>query len=99
MNLMPNVPAIDLYFGPTLLAPNIAYLASSPEFSIDTSQTNKVWTVRAAGSGTAGTAIATYDGVNTLNTGRKYTGFAMGYNGLAGTTEPRRPFISFFYTK
>ncbi len=99
VNLMPNVPAIDLYFGPTLLASNITYLKSSPEFSIDTSQTNKIWTVRAAGTGATGVAIATYDGANTVNTGRKYTGFAMGYSGLAGTTEPRRPFISFFYTK
>lgn len=99
VNLMPNVPSIDLYYGPTLLASNIEYLKSSQEFTIDTSQSSKLWSVRAAGALPTSTAIATYDGANTLGYGRKYTAFAMGYSGLSGTTEPRRPFISFFYTR
>ncbi len=99
VNLMPNVSAVDLYFGPTLVASNIKYLNSSAEFSIDTAQTVTGWTIRETGAGATGAALATYASAATISYGRKLTAFAMGYKGLAGLTEPRRPFISFFYTR
>lgn len=101
VNLMPNVPSLDLYFGPTKVASNVAYLTSSAEFTVDINQASQAWTIREAGdtSTVASTAIATYTSSGTITKGRKYTAFAMGYQGLSGTTEPRRPFISFFLTK
>lgn len=99
VNLMPNVPAIDLYFGSTLVASNIAYMASSAEFTVDLSQTTTEWSVRAAGSAFSTTPIAKYTSGSTYIRGRKYTAFAMGYNGITLSTDPRRPFISFFYTR
>lgn len=99
VNLMPNVSAVDLYFGPTLVATNIKYLESSPEFTVDLSQTSTAWTVRQTGLPQTAPALATYTSTGTLTRGRKYTAFAMGYVGLAGTAEPRRPFISFYFVR
>ncbi|WP_346236477.1 DUF4397 domain-containing protein [Niabella insulamsoli] len=97
VNLMPNVPALDLYLGTVKVASNISYLSSSPEFIIDpTVNTSTSWTIRPAGALPTSTAVATYSSASTILRGRKYTAFAMGYSGLSGTSEPRRPFISFY---
>lgn len=92
VNLMPNVPSADLYFGTTKVASGIAYMAVSDTFSVDGSTTLN-WAVRDAG-GT--TDIAKYSSASTLNAGRQYTGFSSGYKGSTGT---RAPFVSFFYVK
>lgn len=99
VNLMPNVPAIDLYFGTTVVAQNIKYLESSSEFTVDINSTSTAWSIRPAGSLPTATAIATYTSASTLTRNRKYTAFAMGYSGLAGATEVRRPFVAFYLVK
>lgn len=101
VNLIPNIAGagLDLYFGDSLLATGIKYLESSNEFAVNPRQASTAWTVRQTGLPASAPAIATYTSGNTYIRGRKYTAFAMGYFGLSGTTEPRRPFISFYYIR
>lgn len=98
VHLMPNVTAIDLYHGTTLVAANVPYLGSVV-FNRLTWGATSSWTTREAGSGPAGTVLATYSSTNTIIPQRGYTVFAVGYKGLA-TTAPgyatRRPYVSFF---
>jgi hypothetical protein len=95
VNLMPNVPAIDLYYGTTLVASNVAYLASSPYFELPLPVTSLTWSTRETGSSPTSTALATYLSASTSTNRRVYTIFASGYKGITGTTNPRRPFVSF----
>lgn len=96
VNLIPNVAAIDLYYGPDRVASNVPYLSYTPVFSLAVPVTALAWTIRAAGSAPTSAALATYTSANTNLTTRSYTAFAMGYSGITSTTDPRRPFISFF---
>lgn len=98
VNLMPNAPAVDLYFGTTRVATNIAYMSASNYFTIPTTPT-AAWNIRETGTAATSTAMATY----AANTGvqqtmRVYTVFASGYKGLAAT-DPRRPFVAFYLNK
>lgn len=98
VNLMPNVPAIDLYYGTTVVAANIAYLASSNYFTLPTTnQTAQAWTIRPAGSAPTSTALATYTSSNTILAQRVYTAFAVGYSG--STDAVRKPYISFLLNR
>ena len=97
VNLMPNVPAADLYYGSTLVASNVAYLASSPYFELPLPVTSLTWSIRETGSSPTSTALATYLSASTSGNRRVYTAFASGYKGQTGSTNPRRPFISFMF--
>lgn len=97
VNLMPNVPAVDLYYGTTLVASNIAYLTSSDYFTVSTYAPALAWTVREAGADPSTTALATYTSANTILNQRVYTAFALGYKGR--TDAPRKPYISFLLNK
>lgn len=103
VNLMPNVPSLDLYLGTTKVMSNIAYMTISDKFTLPTSlaTVSTTWTIRAAGTAPTSTAIATYNSASTLLNQRVYTVFATGYNGynVATTTEPRRPFVAFYYVR
>ena len=102
VNLMPNSSSagLDLYFGDSLVASGIKFMQSSPEFYANPRwSSTSTWNVRQTGLPSNSTGVATYESGNTVIRGRKYTAFAMGYIGLSGTTEPRRPFISFYHTK
>ena len=101
LNLMPDAPALDLYYDSTLLASNVAY-KSSVEFSKPSSLTaaKPGWWARQSGAapGTkALVAYATEAGVisSQLNQ-RVFTIFTSGYASLAGT-DTRRPFLSFVF--
>ena len=95
VNLMPNVPAIDLYYGTTMVATNVAYLASSPYFELPLPVTSLTWSIRETGTSPTSTALATYLSASTSGNQRVYTAFATGYKSQTGSTNPRRPFISF----
>lgn len=97
INLMPNVPAIDLYYGTTVVASNIAYKVVSDYFTIAVPATALAWSVRPAGAAPSSTALATYTSASTTTNGRSYTAFAMGYSGQTSTA--RKPYISFFLIK
>jgi len=95
VNLMPNVPAVDLYYGTTLVCSNVGYLKESEYFIRPVlTGTALAWTVRAAG-GT--TAIATYTSASTMLNRRIYTAFATGYTGR--TDAVRKPYLGFFLTR
>jgi hypothetical protein len=108
VNLMPNVPSIDLYYGPatatvgdqtldTLKASNIGFMQISPEFLIK-QQTAKTWKIRPAGAPkTAATIIASYLSASTLVERRVLTVFATGYNGK--TTTAQKPYLSFYLVR
>lgn len=96
VNLIPNQPAIDLYFKNQLVAGNVAYGAYSPEFTLPKDSTGQ-WAIRIAGTAPTSTAITTYPtgtSVNTVPNQRIFTVFCKGYTGAAA---PRLPIISLLY--
>lgn len=102
INMMPNVPAIDLYYGQdaastladSLVAANVKYMEFSDYFTINRAST-RTWKIRPAGAArTSATVLASYTSTNTLQNQRTYTVFALGYNGI--TAAPRKPYLSFF---
>lgn len=97
INLMPNVAAIDLYYGTTVVASNIPYKGISDYFTVAVPTTALTWAVRPAGAASSTTALATYSSATTNTNGRSYTAFAMGYSGR--TEASRKPYISFFLIK
>lgn len=96
VNLIPDASAIDLYYGPTLVASNVPYLGNTQVFTMAVPATALAWTIRVAGSAPTSTALATYTSANTNLATRSYTAFAMGYRAVTSTSDVRRPFISFF---
>ncbi|TCC86512.1 DUF4397 domain-containing protein [Pedobacter hiemivivus] len=105
INLMPNVPAIDLYYGISatvhtadrLVAGNIKYLEISNYFILNR-YSARTWKIRPAGAAlTTATVLASYSNVGSLLNQRTYTVYAMGYSGFTAGT--RRPFVSFFHIR
>lgn len=105
INLMPNVPAIDLYYGTSaadntadrLVASNIKYLGISDYFKLNR-YAARTWKIRPAGAAiTTATVLANYTGSGSLLSQRTYTVYAMGYNGL--TTAAQKPYLSFFHIR
>jgi hypothetical protein len=97
VNLMPNVPAVDLYYGTTLVAPNIAYKAASNYFTLQVPASTLSWAVRPAGAAATTTALAVYSSASTTTNQRVYTVFAIGYAGA--TDAVRRPYVSFLLNR
>ncbi|WP_234991287.1 DUF4397 domain-containing protein [Sphingobacterium psychroaquaticum] len=106
-NLMPNVPAIDLYYGavagtaePTqdsLVAKNIKYLETSDYFQLNRI-TSRTWKIRPAGAPvTNASVLASYSNAGALLDRRAYTIYALGYQGF--TTTIMRPYVSFFLVR
>lgn len=101
VNLMPNLPALDLYFGTTLVASNIAYKGSSPYFTIGSTNAAQ-WVIRPAGALPTSAALTTYPTGATLYTipnQRVLTVFARGYSTITSTTDARRGQVSLFYVR
>lgn len=103
INLMPNVPFIDLYYGTTLMASRVPYLGTTNTFLMQVPATGLAWTIREAGTAPTSTALATYTSTNTTQSTRSYTAFAIGYKIVAGngvtTTDARRPFVAFYLNR
>ena len=96
VHLMPNVPAIDLYFDTTIVARNIPYKGVGPFFNLKFPNPNK-WAVRPAGAPrSTTTALAIYEAGFVPNQ-RIFTVFAMGYNGT--NVLPRKPYVSLIYNR
>ncbi len=95
VNLMPNVPALDLYYGTTLVATGVAYNTPGKVFTMNVpGVTNLQWIIRETGTGAAGAILAFYPSSSTVINQRMYTAFAMGYKGSAASAN-LRPYISF----
>lgn len=97
LNMMPNVPLIDVYYGTTLVVAGIPYLASSIYIDIPSPATATSWFIRETGTSPTSTALATYLSANTALKGRVYSAFALGYKGQTSTLT--RPYISFLLNK
>ncbi len=97
INLMPNAPFVDLYYGTDRMATNIAYLAASPIFTMRVPPILLAWTIRETGTLPTSTALATFTSANTYLTRRVYSAFAVGYKG--STAANTRPYISFNLNK
>lgn len=101
VNLIPNVPALDVYFGTQLVTANVSYGSASPEFTVRRDALGG-WLIRAAGAPATSTAIAAYPGTViaptnfTVPNQRVMTVFAKGYS---GGTVARVPIISLLYNK
>ena len=93
VNLMPNVPLVDLYYGTTLVSSAIPYLNSSAYFDLPSPVLTAAWAVRETGAAPTSTALAIFTSTNTSLRGRVYTAFALGYRGQ--TLATTRPYISF----
>jgi hypothetical protein len=91
VHLIPNVPAIDLYYGTTIVAANVPYKGNK-SFSMALPASSLAWTIRPAGD--AATSLATYTSSSTIGNKRVYTVFASGFKGATDAT--RKPFVSFF---
>lgn len=89
VHLMPNVTALDLYHGTTLVANNIPYLGSVT-FTRPTAGAAADWSIREAGSTTV---LTSYSSTNTVLTQRGYTVFAVGYKGP--TDAVKKAYVSF----
>lgn len=105
INLMPNVPAVDLYYGQSttsvlqdkLLASNIKYLEISGYMTLNRASA-RTWKIRPAGAAvTNATVMASYTSASSLLNQRTYTIYALGYNGI--TTSVRKPYLSLFHVR
>lgn len=96
VNLMPDVPALDLYIGTTKVASNIPYKGISPSFLVPTNSASTTWGIRTVG-GT--TNLITYASASTINNRRVYTVIARGYNGITSTADIRSRKISLIFNE
>lgn len=94
VHLMPNVPAIDLYYGTTVVAANIPYKGVSNVFALGFTNASS-WAIRPAGAGAGTTALASY--AHTVPNQRNFTVFAIGYNGAADAN--RKPYVALVYAR
>lgn len=110
INLMPNVEAVDFYYGyystsstgqdasqDSLVAANVKFGEISPYITLHRGAT-KTFKIRPAGAAVEnGTVLAFYANANTTLNQRQYTGYAMGYMGQ--TKASTKPYISFFLVR
>ena len=111
VNLIPNVTtpngAVDLYINGVKLLSNIAYKQASDTFSVALGKNTPgvvdtlsipapTWAIRPAGAAATAAAIASYQSTNTLQNGKVFTIFSMGY---FNATANRLPYLSFTLDK
>jgi len=96
INLMPDLPALDLYIGTVKVASNIPYKGVSQSFVLPTNNASTTWAIRTVG-GTAN--LTTYASASTLGNQRVYSVVARGYNAITATTDFRRRSISLIYNR
>lgn len=96
VNLMPDVPALDLYIGTTKVASNIPYQGVSASFLVPTNSSSTTWAIRTVG-GT--TNLITYPSASSVNNQRVYTVIARGYNGVTATSDLRSRKISLIFNE
>lgn len=96
VNLVPDLPAVDLYIGTVKVASNIPYLGISSSFVLPTNNSSTTWAIRTVG-GT--TNLTTYAGTTSIGNQRIYTVVARGYNSISASSDPRRKLISLIYNQ
>lgn len=98
VNLMPNVPRLDLYYGTLLVATGVQYNTPGVVFELPGNVVSAAWNIRETGTSPTSTVLATYTSGNTIVNERVYTAFAMGYKGTALPANTRA-YISFAINK
>ncbi len=97
LNMIPNLPFADLYYGTTKVASNIPYGSGGDEFTRSKNDTTH-WYIRAGGALPTSAALAVYPAANaapqTIPNQRIFTVYSRGYVGATGT---RAPAISLTY--
>lgn len=93
VNMIPNAPSVDIYYGTTLMASGVGYLGSSKVFTNLVQTVAGTWSIRETGTLPTSTALATYSSLNTSINQRAYTVFASGYKGSTATNT--KPYVSF----
>lgn len=105
INLMPNVPEIDLYYGQSAtvvtadkkVASAIKFMEISDYITLNRASA-RTWKIRPAGAAvTNATVLASYTSASTLLNQRTYTIYALGYNGVK--VAPTMPYLSFFHIR
>ncbi|MES2776746.1 MAG: DUF4397 domain-containing protein [Bacteroidota bacterium] len=105
INLMPDMPTADLYFGTgttaatsTKVAGPIAYKGVSDYFTIPIT-TGTVWSVRPGGAASSTTADTSYTSASTLTNQRIYTVVTRGYRLVRAAADVRKRNVSFIYNR
>ena len=103
VNMIPNLPAVDLYLNGVLMKSAIPYMTATDTFTGRTgvyqpgyTGATTTWTVRPAGALATSAATATYANALGLQSQKVMTIFTMGYAGMTGT---RLPFVAFTLDK
>jgi hypothetical protein len=108
LNLMPNVAAVDVYYGVTAATPtkpaadslvlsNVPFMQITPEFRMKAGIIS-TWKIRPAGAAnTTTTVLASYSNASSVLNRRVYTAFACGYSGK--TTAAQKPYVSFYLVR
>lgn len=103
VNMIPNLPAVDLYLNGVLIKTAVPYMIATDTFSVRTgvlqpgyTGATTSWTVRPAGALSTSVPTATYTNANGLQSQKVMTIFTMGYAGLTGA---RLPYVSFTLDK
>lgn len=98
VNVMPNAPALDLYFDSVKMASNVPYLGTSADFLVPRDSVVKI-SIRLAGAPFSTAPIYTYPVAATtfytVPKNRVMTVYANGYNGGVGAN--RIGMVSLFY--
>ena len=91
VNLIPNLPAADLYWGTNKVASNVAYQDFSTEFLLNEKDTGR-WYIRPAGALPTAPYLAVYPAIGsvyqTMANQRIFTVFSRGWVGLTGNRVP-----------
>jgi len=91
VNLIPNLPAADLYWGTTKVASNVPYQNFSPEFTLAEKDTGR-WYIRPAGALPTSPYTAVYPAIGsvyqTMANQRIFTVYSRGWIGATGNRIP-----------
>lgn len=105
VNLMPNVEALDLYYGAaanssgqdSLIVSNVKYGETSDYFTIRRA-TARTWKIRKAGDPISdNNVLALYTNASSTLNARSYTAYALGYAGFTSTI--MKPYVSFYLVR
>jgi hypothetical protein len=103
VNMIPNLPSVDLYLNGVKIKSAIPYMTATDTFSVRTgvfqpgyTGATTTWAVRPAGALVTSTATASYASANGLQSQKVMTIFSMGYSGMTGA---RLPYVSFTLDK
>jgi len=96
VNLIPNSTTVDLYFGPTKVASNVAYKAATDTFRLPAGNSLQ-WSLTASDNPTI-LKGSRYTSASSVANQRVFTVYARGYIGL-DSTDIRSPRVSFAYNK